>query len=95
MKGKINSNGFLYIYRKDFYKIQYCPYSCNQNINYEDWRPLYNCNQNIYCGDWCPLFGEPEKCKIGLKEYWKLEICCKKTLIFDELIDERGEKNED
>jgi len=76
MKGKIDSNGLLYIYRENFYKIQYCPYGYNQSV---------------FCGDWCPLFGEPEKCKIGLKEYWKIEICCKKTLIFDELIDERGE----
>jgi len=50
---------------------------------------------SICCGDWCPLFGEPEKCKVGLKEYWKLEVCCKKTLIFDELIDERRGKDED
>ena len=73
MKGIIDKQGFLRIYRRNKYKLQICPFSTKDDP----------------CGDWCPLFGEIEKCKVGLKEYWKLEICCKKTLIFDEFIDGR------
>jgi len=39
------------------------------------------------CGDWCPLFGEPEK---TINEwFFKIGICHGKTLVFDELTDER------
>jgi len=78
MKGKIDEQGFLYIYRKNDYKIQCCP---------------FDVKIGSICGDWCPLFSEPEKIRNGLKEYWKIDICNGKSLIFEEFKDER--KNEE
>jgi hypothetical protein len=85
MKGKIQGNGNLEIYRKRVAKDMLCPYS--------------GCNQ-IFCSDDCPQFGEPEAQVKGISSYGgpptfeetgiiKLQICQGRTLYFDELIDER------
>jgi hypothetical protein len=48
---------------------------------------------NYNCGDWCPHFGEPQRPKTkGL--YIKLEICHRKVLSFETLIDERKEESD-
>ena len=44
MKGKIDKNGKLWLWRGNKYKIQECP--------------IHGLTYN--CGDWCPLFCEPE-----------------------------------
>lgn len=53
MKGKIDSRGFLHIYRGDsnpkLYQNQVCPFSFTNNGNAK------------HCGQWCPHFGEPKK----------------------------------
>lgn len=41
-----------------------------------------------FCGDWCSMFGEPT---ITEREMVVLELC-KKTIVFTELLDYRGEK---
>ena len=79
MKGKIDEHGFLHIYRKNDYKIQCCP---------------FDMKIGSICGDWCPLFSEPEKIRNGLKEYWKIDICNGKSLIFEEFKDERKNEKE-
>lgn len=61
MKGIINKDGCLFIYRKGSYRNQHCPFTSDISC----------------CGDWCPLFGEPEKIKVGVKEKWKLVLCKK------------------
>ena len=81
MKGYINNNGFLIIYRKNKDRGLYCPYTYDYDI---------------WCGDWCPLFGEPEKEERSGSPYGqKIEITklslCKKILEFTEFKDEREE----
>jgi len=85
VKGKIDEFGRLFIYRKDKYKMQCCPYINSSKF--------FTPNMSIRCGDWCPLFSEPKRIRNGLKEYWKIDICNGKSLIFEEFKDER--KNEE
>ena len=73
MKGKIDTDGILFIERKQkndepFYSDQLCPFGRGN------------------CGDWCPLFGEPERSFAGRGV--KLQLC-HRTLEFEELEDER------
>jgi len=78
MKGVIDENGFLRIYRKNEYKLQECPF-CGTNYG-------------AYCGDWCPLFEEPQVYEEGKgRRVWNLALC-KKVLVFDNFIDKRKEK---
>ncbi len=76
MKGKIDEQGFLKIYRRDanpgHYQIQRCPFTTDLHL----------------CGDWCPHFGTPH-IRRGEFIFTSLSICHGKTLIFDELEDER------
>ena len=83
LKGKISETGDLSIERAGKLKPQGCP---TQEEN--------------YCGDWCPLFGEPKVSRwmgspnpdaAGREnnpKHWDIKLC-KRTLYFDELIDER------
>jgi hypothetical protein len=95
MKGKIKSDGTLRLYRPSWSKDAMCPFATDfqDSANYPT------------CGDWCPLFGEPVVEKTGYAipgggiDYrhdgkFKLELC-KKTLYFDEFIDERIKKEKE
>jgi len=82
MKGKLNEFGELFIYRGHRYKPQYCPFINSVN------------DMVVFCGDWCPLFSEPKRIRNGLKEYWKIDICNGKSLIFEEFKDERKNEKE-
>jgi hypothetical protein len=73
MKGKINRNGYLQVWRGKEYKDKYCPFIKS------------NCGDWYVCGDWCVLFGELDYEENEIPEI-KL---CHKTLYFKELIDER------
>jgi hypothetical protein len=103
MKGKIDSNGFLRIYRgdanPDHYQHQYCPFQtfsmATQSFEVESRKP---------CGTWCPQFGERKWIDQVGNSYHKkpkqidclpydeikttLEICHGKTLVFDEFKEE-------
>ena len=79
MKGKIDSEGFLKIYRGDpnpsLYQNQVCPFSFTNNGNAKN------------CGQWCPHFGEPYSHDVIDRKPTgpaKIDICHGKTLIFDE-----------
>ena len=45
------------------------------------------------CGIWCPLFEEPRTYRMEGKIFWNLALC-EKVLVFEDFIDERGEKIE-
>lgn len=51
MKGKLDNNGNLLLYKNNHYKIQKCPYSSHLS----------------FCGDWCPLMSEDGAAKLGFK----------------------------
>lgn len=68
MRGKIDGQGFLKIYRgdanKDNYHHQYCPFCSDFDMS--------STSPNIAatpCGNWCPHFGEPIKLFRGTKEF--------------------------
>ncbi len=83
MNGKIIKSGTLFIERDGKLKSQGCPTKADSD-----------------CGDWCALFGEPtiskwiggpdpnEKDRELNPKHWNLQLC-RRTLYFDELIDER------
>ena len=79
MKGKIERNGYLYIFRPGVgFKYQSCPYDAGQH-------------GPSGCGDWCPLFGEPQ----GAPDDLRTLRLCHTNLMFDEFTDEReGGSNE-
>jgi len=78
MKGKINSNGGLEIYRKNLYKHQYCPFIIELQSS---------------CGDWCPQFGEPKDSMFLTDNENVLRIqvviCHGRILTFNKFEDER------
>ena len=78
MKGKINGFGYLQIERGGSHEI---PGGRLQGC------PFGTGSES--CGDWCPLFGEPEPYCGNEQAIVVLEIC-KKKLVFDEFVDERG-----
>lgn len=74
MKGRIDDDGNLIIYRKDMATKQYC---------------MIGCSGNRYCGDKCPLFHEPEKSgNFAGRQVTYLQLCHTK-LEFDEFEDKR------
>jgi len=78
VEGKINSGGYLEIFRASGFKEQFCPYSNS---------PSGDC----ICGDWCPHFGEPQKGKEKIGDGgFNLEICQGNLLLLDIFIDERN-----
>jgi len=82
MNGKINSDGNLQVQRikTGEYVKQYCPF-------------CWNANRQAACGEWCPLFGEVMSYKYDNAEqgnYFLLELCSGKDLIFDEFSRESG-----
>lgn len=83
MKGKIDSDGMLRIYRgdanPDHYQHQYCPFNNTTTGEHDNLIPTQ-------CGCWCPLFGEPEKTNNELLT--NIELCHGKTLVFDDFIDD-------
>ncbi len=109
MKGKIDNQGFLSIYRLDenpyYYQLQMCPFTFISNGSPKN------------CGNWCPHFGEPGeeivKAEVvgtqgtdnSMATYHtgnytyettgniSLSICHEKTLIFSEFKDERKNDN--
>lgn len=50
MKGRIDKDGHLEIYRQNRYIHQYCPFATIGTGH----------RNNPECGDWCPLFSEPD-----------------------------------
>jgi len=79
MNGKITKDGCLEIQRnnKARFQEQYCPFD----------------HKAAYCGEWCPLFGEVMNYKYDNAEqgnYFLLELCGGKDLIFDEFSRESG-----
>jgi len=78
--GKIDEDGYLRIKRGEKFKPVVCPFSVDGGC--------YN------CGDWCALFGEPE---LWLRREGRSFILslCHKVYVFDELIDERKEAEND
>jgi hypothetical protein len=91
MKGKINSQGFLQIYRGDanpkHYQPQICPFRSNAIAN-----QMFEQKYTAFCGQWCPHFGEPFNLDYYTPEGEKrvdekitLDLCHGKTLIFEEL----------
>lgn len=77
MKGKIGTEGWLYIERNGEMKKQMCPFV----------------NTGIFalapgCGDWCPHFDEPFRLKNGTMNV-QLALCHGTCLKFTELADER------
>ena len=104
MKGKIDSDGFLSIYRgdanPDCYQHQYCPFQTNSIAT-----PSFELSTMKPCGLWCPHFSEPEYVTVErlLKKDGEvrvmdasnkrvIQICHGKELFFDELIQEQGSK---
>ena len=105
MRGKIDSDGFLRIYRgdpnPDCYQHQYCPFQTNSIAT-----PSFELSTMKPCGCWCPHFGEPgreqrfneaAKKNPSLPSFVDtgktiLKICHGKELFFDELIQEQGSK---
>lgn len=93
MKGRINSGHTLIINDKR----RLCPFAiAGSHIGQASTVELR------FCGDWCALFGEPEPqtgtvydptnmmTLLKSEETGKVELSlCKKTLVFDEFIDER------
>ena len=82
MKGKIDKGGSLCIYRgkRHGYVTQECrPYGrvTGQTFSY------CSCNHN------CSMFGEPYNAHVKLGKASIGLALCKRTLYFDELIDER------
>jgi hypothetical protein len=95
MKGKLDKDGCLWLWRKNQLKRQDCR-SVNVKFN------LFNRSAKVLiCRDICSLFGEPYKektlqqsmnglCPSQYKETGKIALdICQKILVFDELIDER------
>lgn len=80
MKGKISPTGELLIYREKDYKIQFCPFKQKKAGVDRDF---------LSCGDWCPHFSEPIRRTEGYDNFWELEICMGKKLVFEDFIDER------
>ena len=74
MKGRIDNEGGLHIYRNGRDVAQFCPYQTGGH-NYET------------CSHFCPQFGDPEESTLGGTIL--LEICQRRVLQFDTLIDER------
>lgn len=92
LKARLNEIGFLSVERKGTEKEQLCPFATNENENGD---PI-----DAICGDWCPHFGEPtviekdnpaSQLMPDLVGKIVLEICHKKTLVFSEIKDERGQ----
>ena len=85
MKGKIDKDGFLEIYRKSKFKDTMCPssngFSEDLILIQGKYLPV-----GASCGDWCAQFGEPFT-YIGKKT--ALEICQNRKLVFDKFTDER------
>jgi len=81
MKGKIGSDGALYLERGGELKTQYCPFET----------PAGSAGPSV-CGDWCPLFGEPNVIGPGGVHAAYLGIRCgnSRILQFDDFADERG-----
>ena len=95
-KGKITSMGWLYIQRGGKHKLQYCPFALDESDGSHcrcgDWCPLF--------GE--PREEEREvdmdNSQLGLYNpavthvvTGRTELClCKKTLVFDEFVDERA-----
>ena len=89
MKGNIDEKGRLWVDRAGVMKMQQCPH-------------VSLAQERAYCSDCCPLFGEPrdesgedillnalrEACKMSPISFTRIELC-HKTLIFDQLTDER------
>jgi hypothetical protein len=80
MKFKINENGVLSILRAGQWVNQQCPFDAYQATG------MANCTHN------CPHFGEPEVVTLGPTPHrgWQLHLC-HGTVLFGELIDQRGE----
>ena len=75
--GKITKSSGLMIKRKGKLDFVACPFSPESGY---------------HCGHWCALFGEPEPMieYDGKRKVFKKKLdLCHKTIIFDELIDER------
>ena len=104
MKGKIDQEGDLFIYRGKESKLQRCSFYGSVSGTWENLDYVKD-----PCGDECPLFGEPvitepsveffsingfktEK-KVRIAGNTKLLICQDRTLEFEEFTDERV-KNE-
>lgn len=79
MKGKISKSGWLVIERSGKWINQYCPFVDDASAVGE-------------CAHFCPLFAEPETEELIAGQPKTLLRLCHRTLTFDELIDERGEK---
>jgi hypothetical protein len=82
MKGKLNENGLLLVERKGEYVTQLCPYTSFRHDGG---------SSAMGCGHWCPLFGESiseTSVSLGTTGRTLLRVC-HKTLVFDELTDER------
>lgn len=82
MKGKINKHGILEIYRNDKYIEMECLYH-KHSIK----------NVDVLCGDKCSQFSEPDGGYTSNDDI-VLQLCNNKILVFDELIDRRGMKDE-
>lgn len=73
MKIKIDKYGRLWIERAGRMKETICPYSIEE----------------VACGDWCPQFGQIDVYCVG-DGLWQYNIgTCGKTLVANEIIDER------
>lgn len=76
MKGKIDKNGDLFIWRKDKFVKQICSSALLSGTYGKLEKP---------CGVWCPHFGEVKE--VGAEQW--LTLCQDETLKFSELIDDR------
>ena len=76
MKGYLDRDGSLWLYRGGDYREQFCPYA--------------RADTDINCGDWCPLFKEPELLKQDGTKLWCIKLCHAEWLL-DEFEDDRVE----
>ena len=61
----------------------------------DDWKDQHCHTRAQHCSDWCPLFGEPYEQNLLLGNI-ALNLCIKRTLVFDSLDDQReGEISHD
>ena len=87
MKGKIDSDGGLWIERAGQLREQLCPRQQDHHSEYES-DPA-----SIACGDWCPLFGEPVVDSIS-ENMIRITLSCSCKIVtfrFDDLTDDRKE----
>ncbi len=82
MKIKIDKDGSLAIERNGVFRWQSCPFTLHHDHPLTS--PLRGFQRD--CGDWCPLFGEPDT----VMSSNDLQITLCHTILFGQIIDERG-----